>query len=217
MRSQFKQPDRNVGRSAGFTLLEMLIALALFALILVLILGGLRSAKLALQRVGISNEAENVDAAQILLRNLLTEIRAIPLFANTNADADVIEGEQHQLTFISSYSAQGQVGGLYVSTLESQKSQRDSLNIILRQKLFRPPQSNGSVQRIPERTTILIKSAAGLQFRYYGTTRIGQPAAWYSTWQTASALPELIEVTVIFPQGDARFWRPVVVPLVFAR
>jgi len=67
------------------------------------------------------------------------------------------------------------------------------------------------------RETILIPSIRNLTFSYFGTTEDKAEAAWTSTWESAKQTPEIVKLSVDFPNGDRRFWPELAVKLMLRR
>lgn len=105
------RPRRN--GQAGFTLPEVLIALALLAVIASLLVNAIASARLALQATDRQATLSTVPAVQAVLRRLMTEVRPGPE-TSERPDADrAFVGARDQVSFISSFVPQGQFGGLW--------------------------------------------------------------------------------------------------------
>jgi general secretion pathway protein J len=217
MKSAHALEGSRVPRDDGFTLLEVLIALALFALITVLVLAGIRGGRTALEKANLSNRNATIDSAQGLLRNLITEVRPIPL-SGADTDAPILfSGAPDRIEFVSSYTVEGQFAGLYVSSLRVIQHQGQGTgDLVLSQTLYRPSTRVGAGASVPSWNTVLIKNVTGMRLRYYGTPDLGAASNWSANWSRLSALPELVEIVVAFPPGDERAWRSMSVTLAFA-
>lgn len=89
-------------RSRGFTLLEVLGALALLALLLVGVYSGVRTATHAVR----SGEAaigrmDQVRSAQQFLRTELAQARAVPLSRTDKGDPIFFTGDAHEMRFVA--------------------------------------------------------------------------------------------------------------------
>lgn len=199
----------------GFTILELLISLALVSLILVVILGGIGSGRLILDQAKQSDAEIEVGATRSLLRNLLAEARPIQGIESGSSVPVVLSGTPNQLTFYSAYTVEAQVGGIYRSTLllSSDAPASAKFNLVLRQRMHRPATESITNSRIPETTTVLVQGIQGLRLRYYGHVDQGKPEAWYTSWQSPRQLPELIEISLDFSADDGRLWTPIIVSL----
>jgi general secretion pathway protein J len=202
------------GIEAGFSLLEMLLALSLVALLATLLLAGFQSARIALERASSSDVALDVAVTQSLLRNLLSEIQPVKQ-ANDPGAPDVFHGEANSVRFVSSYTAQSQISGLYESALfwKPTSTDRRRGRVMLSQRLRRFNSSDGLPQPVLETTTTLIEGVTGLRIKYYGQLNGSPGSAWFSSWSRSNRLPEKIEVEVMFALGDTRSWRSMIAHL----
>ena len=105
------------GGQAGFTLLEMLVAMALFSFILSCF-GSL------FYRLGTTNAAigriersENVDVVRRYLQHSLEGIRAHARLDTDGVRTVRFEGEQSRVTFVGVASGDRETGGLYETEL----------------------------------------------------------------------------------------------------
>lgn len=215
MRSPHRNPPGR--REDGFTLLEVLVALSLTALLLVLVLGGITSGRLALMRTEDANTEANLGEVQSLLRNMMAESRPLPFNVSGASEPVVFSGSASGISFVSSFAVQGQVSGLYANTLSLAPAGGGRVHLILRQRLFRP--TGGNIQRLQpaEAQTQLIDNVAGLRVRYFGRLKRDEASQWVPSWHSTTALPELVEISLLFLTTDKRIWRPIVVPLAFAK
>jgi prepilin-type N-terminal cleavage/methylation domain-containing protein len=125
---------------AGFTLIEVLIALALLTVIAFLLVNAVGSARQALNVVGLRVMQASVPAVQSVLRRLLLEARP-NLDGVRHVDPDrAFFGEPNKLRFVSSFVPQGQYGGLwrYEIALEAGEG---ATALVLTQQLIRPASS----------------------------------------------------------------------------
>jgi general secretion pathway protein J len=184
------------GRQAGFTLLEMLVALVVLGLLVVGLTQGVR-AGLTLwgaqtRRVG---ETGELDAVARVLRTLLGEIPASTAAAGSAIE---IKGRQDSLEFVGDLPT-----GLG-------NTHRANITIELRQSRlvlsWTPRRHELSSAPPPEPTqTELLGGVDHIDFAYWGAPATGQPAAWQAQWD-GPELPELIRFRLGFAQGDRRRW-----------
>ncbi len=198
---------------AGYSIIEMLVGLMLFALIMVLILDGIRGGKVALERAAQSDSESGVVAVQSLLRNLLSEARPIPAIEFKDKPPFVFAGGGAQLNFVSSYTVQGQAGGIYINNLVLAPGAGASLSLVLRQRLHRPALNNITNSLSPATSTVILENVTGLSFRYFGQPSPTRGPTWSGSWASNEVIPQLVEMNVTFGANDTRTWRQMVVPL----
>ena len=201
---------RQQGTEAGFSLVELLIVLALLAVIASLLVGAIASARQALQAVDRQGVRAAVPAVQAVLRRLITEARPGP-DTSERIDADrAFVGGPDRMSFVSSFVPQGQHGGLWRYEIGLDAGGEAAGVLVLAQRIVRPvPQSaGGSPPR--ETRTVLIKEVRGLRLRYFGAAKKDGTPRWHDSWQHPFRLPHLVSVDIDLAQKEQRQWTPLV-------
>jgi general secretion pathway protein J len=198
----------------GFTLLELLVSLSIFAMISVLLFGGFRFGL----RVWESGNDRIEQSSQIeLVQNLLRRQLAVATLPRTERRRDVIErapplftGKQDSVRFVASLPIRAELGSYYQLRLETQETDRRGVALVLNWSPF-----SGKVRRGEEpdgnETDLLLDNVAGVEFAYFGVYDRERPADWVSEWSNALTLPQLVRMRVTFPPGDLRRWPDLVV------
>lgn len=194
-------------RLDGFTLAEALVGLAVFALILLLLLAGLRSAGQGWQAVERhAARADELRLASGFLRRTLS--RTVPLTYGELEDDDYpyFEGEERRIRFAAGLPAHRGGGGLYLIELE-----RDAAQRMLRMR-YHPVllEADGLPASAEEETVALIDEVRSIEFAYYGLTSDGE-LRWQERWVERVALPLLVRLRVVPAEGAP--WPELVVPL----
>lgn len=187
-------------RDAGFTLLELLIGLALMALLTTLLigaLGGIRQAQRSHDRRTIEASTEPVEA---YLRQVMADMR--PVRSSTATTAPLIEGREDFLAFISGYGPPGGFAGLHRITLQLTQSTRSGLYDLEEVRMLHRPgrAGNGEVR------TRLLTGISGWRLSYLGAARQGQVATWGPAWASPAQLPQMVTLDIVFPADDPRRW-----------
>jgi prepilin-type N-terminal cleavage/methylation domain-containing protein len=170
-------------RQAGFTLVEMLVALALSAFVSLILLHGIRLAAAGLDRH--SRHSERLDDRQSLdeiLRRTLGSAALIPRSAG-----GLFDGRADGLDFLGAVEDSGP--GLYRISLTVDRARADR-PLILKRQLADPtgnPRAAASILAVKVR-----------QFRlaYFGADGASADPAWHDSWQSLGMLPTMIRVTV---------------------
>lgn len=200
----------------GFTLVELLVALALLALMSTLLLAALHGGRRVLDAAERQQSELPVDAAQALLRELLSGAR--PVNARPNAAAQALptfSGASDQVVFTTLLDKRGQYGGLYEATIMLGPSSHEaSRALILDLRLQR---RGADAAAAGEQTRhVLLEGVRDLKLAYYG--RLGDDAAprWHEEWRDRQRLPSLITVRSSFSEGSTRRFPDMLVGLPLA-
>jgi len=175
-------------RAAGFTLVEMLAALALSALVSLILLHGIRMAATGFERH--TRAAEQLDARQALddiLRRTLGAAAAI----SRSAGGD-FRGQPDAIEFLGLAEDSGP--GLYRIDLAVDRARRDR-PLILRRRLATPAGDPRAA------VSIVATQVRDFRLAYFGTLSGDVTPAWHDTWQQFDILPRLVRV-ILDSDGD---------------
>jgi general secretion pathway protein J len=182
----------------GLTLLELLVAITLLALLLVVLFGGLflasRSWDAGSRRAEAGDEIRLVNR---IVQRMLQQI--VPVIAQDSSGAHLaFSGEPHAVTFTAPLPAQLGPGGLYVISLEFVPD-RAGLSLRMSYRIYRP--DSGSAQEAA--TRILAEGIDKGAFSYYGSPDGQRPPTWVEHWDSALRMPQLVRLAVAAPD---RMW-----------
>lgn len=198
--------------AAGFTLMEMLVALVLASLIAVVLVQAIRTARTALASVDRQSGDGLVEAVQRHLRATIAQARTVRLTAQ-RVGAPLIEAGPDRLELVSDHVPAGQFGGLYAITLALEPASTGGLyDLVETRTLHRPATLTGSAGTPrPQTRTRLLRDVEGLSLRYFGTAVGEADAGWSPQWRHPAQLPALVAVEVLLGAADRRRWPPLVV------
>lgn len=194
-------------RQAGFTLLELLIAVTLLGLLMAALFGGLRLGVRAWEVSGERLDANaRMEMVQHFLRGRLTQI--YPVVGGTGRRSYLVfRGEPDELTFVTLLSERLGVGLALMSIRPGGEDQR---SLQLRWRAFGAAAEETADMEATQ-THTLLDGVERVEFRYYGTFEEGTPGAWHDEWIEATTLPKLIRMRVVFAPDDGRIWPDLVV------
>jgi general secretion pathway protein J len=194
--------ERDTGGEAGFTLVELLVALALFSLLVTLLFNNVRFGLQAWQ-LG-SSHGENFAhsmASQDLLRRLIGNI--YPMFVmngGTNAGVD-FDGAKETVSFLSNAPVVAAGGGRFRFKLFAERQQdRTDLIVSVTPELANPQDLSMTTR------TLLLSDIDRVEFAYSGDVTTERSTQWNESWSKRSDVPRLVRVRVAFRSGDTRLW-----------
>lgn len=181
---------------AGYSLVELLVVLALLGLIAIAISGGMSFGARVWERT--ESEVARVETARgghAYLRNLLSHV--YPRVANEGQGL-AFAGSRDGVTFLS-LPATGDSAGVARMTL---RLLRDGAGLSL---VLEQANERGIGDK---REDVLLRDAREVQFAYGEVT--GGAIAWSDNWRDRSQLPTLIRVRIVFRDARGR-WPDLVV------
>jgi general secretion pathway protein J len=199
---------------AGFTLLELLIALVLLAVIAAVLVAAIGSARQALVAVDRRGAQAAVPAVQGVLRRPIREARPGPQ-APLPPEADrAFVGEPDRLRFVSSFVPQGQYGGLSRYDIFLDAAGAGSGRLVIDQQLRSAPAMPTS---LGETRTVLLDGVETLRVRYFGALEQDSTPTWHDSWRHPAGLPLLVALDITFARADRRQWLTLVAGPALAR
>jgi general secretion pathway protein J len=192
---------------AGFTLVEVLVALLLFSLLSLALFASVRvDATAWVRATAHADESDHRLHAEDLLRHLITN--AYPLFLSGDPTSRHVDfaGSKTSLNFLSSPPMALGTGGRSRIVLAVEQ-QHDRVDLMLESNpelAVENPQA-GAVRRP------LLSGASAVAFSYFGRTPSDRSAGWRDDWTAQPELPRLIRVEVRFPADDGRDWPDLIV------
>ena len=200
-----RTPDAasDLGRDGGFTLVEMLVSLALMGMAAMMMFQGLGSGERLwageAARVG---RGETIEAAQTALRTRLERLRPETRVGRDATFADV-QGDERELTFIAPApeSERPAAARRYRLTLDSHGA-----------LLLGTAEGGLDAQAAPVyRDQVMLRDVADLNISYYGPGPEGGAAQWWSDWKERVTPPQLLRIRADMRAGDRRVWPELVV------
>ncbi len=190
-------------RDGGFTLVEMLVSLALLGMAAAMMFQGLGSGqRLWAGEAARIGRSETIEAAQSALRTRLERLRPETRVAG---DAIFVEisGDARELNFIApaADSEQPAAARRYRLALDSHG-----------QLLLGAAAGGLAAQDAPVyRDQVMLRDVADLNISYYGPGPGGGAAQWWSDWKQRAASPQLLRIRADMRAGDQRVWPELIV------
>jgi general secretion pathway protein J len=186
---------------AGFTLVELLVSMALLSMAAVLTAQGFATQRGDLLRIQAHTEAgEDVAAAQDLIRARIQHLFPRTAYDNVGASVDM-DGEPASLEFRAA-TPQSPDAGL-ASPMRRYRLQLNPKGELLLIALGDESPSNDAPM-------VLLRGVSSVEFGYFGPVTAGV-GAWRADWKRMSAPPELVRLRLGFTAGDRRVWPELIV------
>lgn len=188
---------RPADHQSGFTLLELLVSLAILAMTAGIVVAGLGGAHRVWERGDLRQQAgEAVEGAEIVLRQRLENAFPATRYDGSTPYAD-FTGTSDSIRFLSPSAASYGAGALRRNTLLLAPD--GSLTLSSTNDLWR---------NIPSviREEILLRGVQSLDVAYFGEAPPDGAPRWRNIWRNRPAPPQLVRIRVRFPPGDSRWW-----------
>lgn len=185
-------------RLGGFTLVEMLVALSVSALLVSLVYGAVRVGQRSARALGVqTTQAEVMRIGWQFLHNSLTQARAVPDPADPQ-NRTSFEGMAHILSFVADMPAYMGMGGLMKITLEIEETATGRQLVLSRHRF------GITAQEDSEERAVLVEDLETLAITYFGQAKGDGVPDWYGNWDDSHRkLPNLLRISVKPSTGPA--------------
>ncbi|MBN8893678.1 MAG: prepilin-type N-terminal cleavage/methylation domain-containing protein [Rhodanobacter sp.] len=196
-------------RAAGFTLLEILAALVLLALLLLGVYSGIASASRSVRSGTAAIERmDQLRAAQQFLRRELAQSLAAPISRTDRGEPVYFQGDAHEMRYVAPLP--GYLGKLGPQLQQLQLVDDGAGGLRLELRLALLPPDGGPPQALGEPQVLFDHIRAG-GFHYLGTDADGSALPWAGEWTADRSLPQVVRIE-LQPQGRAS-WPRLDIPL----
>lgn len=183
-------------RGAGFTLVELLLALTLMSMLMALAYGGLRAATRAADRgQTVLEDSSRIRMAHQFVRRQLNQ--AVPLaFAQDEETEErtVFLGNADRIRFVAPMPGYLGFGGPQVQELAIVRGD-DHLELVLSHALLQGFEEERLYDRPP---ILLLEDIDSAGFSFLGVDENGDLAGWVASWDEPGRLPESIALEIDF-------------------
>ena len=200
--------------SAGFTLLEVLLATGLLALALTLAFGAIRAAVGSVRSgEALIDRTDEVRITQEFLRRQFSH--AMPLAfeqMEDNGERKLFEADAEAVRFVAPMPGYLSRGGPHVQWLQVERG-RDGYALLFDHAQlngYDPDQPKPDDARPP---VVLMEGLADARFEFRALDDNGDLGDWSDAWDDPQLMPLMVRLSVEFEDGDARQWPTFEVPL----
>ena len=191
--------NRPPARTAGLTLIEMLVALALIGLLTAALFGGLRfAARASDRRTTAADQVGDLATAYGFLQGQLGNAQPYPATADPKDRQILFDGTPDQIEAITTSPSHLAMGGFFHLRLGVTRTD-GGLRFLAEWR--EPPRRDAAFSKAALTPSVLLDHLKTISFAFFGTTDFAVPATWHDRWQGATALPKMIRLRVEFTDG----------------
>ena len=205
IRARFHQRFQAARRRRGFTLLELLVGMAVFALMASVVLGGIRLGLKSWDAAAARSEAvDEIRVVHALLRRQLSS--ALPLATSHSGGWSLVfEGDSRSVRFVSELPGYVSGGGIHIVTLGMRPGE-DGDDLVLSWRPLHALDENAEPQR-----AVLAHKVTEIRLDYFGARTRGALPQWSDSWRDSRSMPRLIRLAL--ESGQKELWPELVVSL----
>ncbi|MFO1129577.1 MAG: prepilin-type N-terminal cleavage/methylation domain-containing protein [Rhodospirillales bacterium] len=216
------RPDEGVrhGGDGGFTLLELLVAITVFALMAGILVAGFRfGVRVWEQAETASMQLTDVESAYAIVRRLIANAQPLTVASEDgNVHVD-FAGTASRLSFVAPSPVQAFVGALHTISLVRVPAgpAKQGEQLVLNVRPYEPDEANETPRRRApgkerlDKSVVLVDRAQAVEFLYFGGDDADPTPKWQTTWINREAPPKLVAVRIRFAADDRRRWPDLIV------
>jgi len=190
---------------AGFTLLELLIGVAVLGLLMAMLFGGLRLASHQVEsRTARLDRAARIALVQSFMRRSLADARPMEIEAQSGglggaASALAFDGGGDEIEFVGLAPESAQSGGLELLGIGLVRRGAAGSTLSLRMRAY---DAGGGGASAPLRETTLLSGVTRARFAYFGVSSGETVPRWHESWREAPYLPALVRLSLTLSGGE---------------
>jgi general secretion pathway protein J len=194
------------GRARGFTLIEVTLAILLFALLLAGTYGSIRTAVRSIDSgESAINRTNRLRVAQEFVRHQISRTLPLPFGRDKQDNTNfVFEGSRNMIRFVAPMPGYLSKGGPYVQTLSFAGNRSGG-----RQLLFTDEMLNGfdlDAKKSDTEPSLLLDQIQEGRFEFRTIDENGELTDWSDTWDDPAVTPVMVRIVVrMLPEARIEF------------
>jgi general secretion pathway protein J len=195
-------------KAAGFTLIELVVAMAILGIMMLLIYSGLTFALRSWDAGdAVGRTAADRRIGEAFVRRELGEL--FPMrFKDPMKLRIAFEGARERMRFVSSRAAGVSSGGLSLVSLEMQGDSRSGRNFVMRRAM--PDEAADSFEPVEAaEPSIILAGVESVQFEYFGAENDFTDPKWMDEWTWETRIPQMVRLRI--KRADGQFLPDLVV------
>ena len=198
--------NKKPGHAAGFTLVELLLAITLMSILLGLTYSGLRAATKSSQRgEALLAAGGELRAAHQFMRRQLNQMLPLP-FAVTDGNEEirvVFEGDARRIQYVAPMPGYLGAGGPQVQLVEIVNGDDGDLVIQFSHALLQGFEQDRLFDRDP---VMLLEGVNSAGFEFLGRDDARELTGWMTSWDQQGALPVAVRLDLEFSDDLHQRW-----------
>jgi general secretion pathway protein J len=198
------RPKRAIQRAAGFTLVELLLALTLMSMLLALAYGGLRASTRATEKgQQVLEDSSRIRMAHQFVRRQMNQL--LPLaweVREEEGERAIFSGNARRIRFVAPMPGYLGFGGPQVQELEFVPGE-EGYDLVLSHALLQNFEEEYLYEREP---IFLLGNIRNASFSFLGVDENGELTDWMSSWEDVSMLPVSVSLQIEFNEDVYIQW-----------
>lgn len=178
----------------GFTLLELLLAISLMAMITSSIMGGVHLGRRAWETSRASEVLDEVESAVHGVAGLIARSYSIAPDPNSLTPPPLFQGRPESCRFVALSEGGAQWAGLILTEIGGGEG-REGPELVVWTKVYHPKEGF-SPSREEMRKTVVLENVASFQLAFFGAQEQGRPASWSQGWNNPKSQPTLVSIKI---------------------
>jgi len=191
-------------RAAGFTLVELLLALTLMSMLLALTYGGMRAATRATDKgQQVLEDSSRIRMAHQFVRRQLTQMLPLAWAAGETPEERVIfQGDARSIRFVAPMPGYLGFGGPQVQELFFEDGEQ-GMELVLTHALLQGFDEAWMQEQEP---IFLLGEISDARFAFLALDENGAPTQWVDRWDQPSVLPAAVSLEIEFEEDVYIRW-----------
>jgi general secretion pathway protein J len=193
------RPKPPIRDADGFTLVELLVAITIVALLMVVLFGGLRLGSRASNAVGLQiDRSSKITVVYDFMQRELTDARPLTTADGAAPSMVAFDGEAGEITFATIPPAYLALGGFHRLHIALDDAGGQGRLMVSWQQI---PRGTTLSDAAPLRPSLLLDHVRQAEFAYFGPPDVNLPSQWQDQWTARDKLPQLVRLRLIMSDG----------------